>query len=103
MAVIKLPKQKELKRYASLFNVLANYDFEDVLANSGIKKVIPTSYLKTHPDTDTEKSFSFSKYERIRMVWEELGPSYVKSLAIGKICFLHNELKEIYGRISRDE
>ncbi len=76
MAVIKLPKQKELKRYSTLFNVLAKYGFEDVLANSGIKKVIPKSYLKTHPDT--EKRFSFSKYERIRMVLEELGPSYVK-------------------------
>ena len=29
MAVIKLPKQKELKRYTTLFNVLAKYGFED--------------------------------------------------------------------------
>jgi ubiquinone biosynthesis protein len=101
MVVIKLPSQKELKRYTTLFNVLAKYWLEDVLTNSGIKKVIPTCYLKTHPDT--EKSFSFLKYEHIRMVWEELERSYVKSLAIEKICFLHNELKEIYGRISRDE
>ncbi len=57
MVVIKLTRHKALKRYTTLFNVLAKYRFEDVLANSGIKKVIPTSYLKTHPDT--EKSFSF--------------------------------------------
>ncbi|MFT5737109.1 MAG: ubiquinone biosynthesis protein [Maribacter sp.] len=101
MAVIKSPRQKELKRYATLFNILAKYGFEDVLANSSIKKVIPMSSLKTHPDT--EKNFSFSKYERIRMVWEELGPSNVKFLAIEKIYFLHNKLKEIYGRISRGE
>ncbi len=57
MVVIKLTRYKALKRYTTPFNVLAKYRFEDVLANSGIKKVIPTSYLKTHPDT--EKSFSF--------------------------------------------
>ncbi|MCK0159139.1 ABC1 kinase family protein [Allomuricauda sp. F6463D] len=76
MAVFKIPKQKEIHRYATLFNVLAKYGFKDVLANSGITKVIPKSYLEKHPDT--EKNLSFSTYERIRMVLEELGPSYVK-------------------------
>jgi len=38
--------------------------------------MIPASYLKRHPDTD--KNISMSKFERIRMVLEELGPSYVK-------------------------
>lgn len=76
MTVLKIPKQKELKRYATLFNVLAKYGFEDVVANSRIRKGIPKSYLKTHPHT--EKNLSFSKYERIRMVLEELGPTYVK-------------------------
>ena len=76
MAAFKIPKQKEIKRYASLFNVLAKYGFEDVLVNSGIAKMIPKSYLEKHPDTG--KNLSFSTYERIRMVLEELGPSYVK-------------------------
>ncbi|CAZ97995.1 MULTISPECIES: ABC1 kinase family protein [Zobellia] len=76
MAAFKLPKQQEIKRYATLFNVLAKYGFEDVLANSGIIKAIPKTYLNQHPDT--EKNLSFSTYERIRMVLEELGPSYVK-------------------------
>jgi len=76
MAAFKIPKQKEIKRYATLFNVLAKYGFEDVLVNSGITKAIPKSYLKEHPDI--EKNLSFSTYERIRMVLEELGPSYVK-------------------------
>ncbi|MBU2945315.1 ABC1 kinase family protein [Zobellia uliginosa] len=76
MAAFKIPKQKEIKRYATLFNVLAKYGFEDVLVNSGITKAIPKSYLNGHPDTI--KNLSFSTYERIRMVLEELGPSYVK-------------------------
>ncbi len=76
MAALKLPKQKELKRYTTLFNVLVKYGFEDVLVNSGISKAIPKKYLENHPDT--KQNLSFSKYERLRMVLEELGPTYVK-------------------------
>ncbi|WP_047244864.1 ABC1 kinase family protein [Maribacter thermophilus] len=76
MITFKIPKQKEIKRYATVFNVLAKYGFEDVLVNSGIAKVIPKSYLGGHPDT--KKNLSLSTYERIRMVLEELGPTYVK-------------------------
>ena len=76
MIDLKLPQKKELKRYNKLFIVLTKYGFEDVMANNQVKKLIPKSYLKKHPDT--EKMLSFSKFERIRMVLEELGPTYVK-------------------------
>lgn len=76
MAAFKIPKQKEIQRYITLFNVLAKYGFEDVLVHSGIAKVIPKSYLGGHPDA--KKNLSFSTYARIRMVLEELGPTYVK-------------------------
>lgn len=76
MLGLHFPKKRELKRYNKLFSVLAKYGFEDVMAQSGIKKVIPASYLKKHPDT--ERNMSFSTFERIRMLLEELGPSYIK-------------------------
>ena len=76
MLGINIPKKRELKRYNKLFSVLTKYGFEDVMASSGLKKMIPSSYLRKHPDT--EKNISYSTYERIRMVLEELGPSYVK-------------------------
>ena len=76
MIDLKLPKKKELKRYNKLFSILTKYGFEDFMANNQIKKLIPESYLKKHPDT--EKLLSFSKFGRIRMVLEELGPTYVK-------------------------
>ena len=76
MAILKLPTQKEIKRYATLLNVLVKYGFEDVLSNSAFSKIIPKKYLENHPDI--EQNLSFSKYERIRMVLEELGPTYVK-------------------------
>ncbi|MEP2278607.1 AarF/UbiB family protein [Maribacter sp.] len=76
MAILRIPTQKEIKRYATLFNVLVKYGFEDVLSHSPIIKLIPKKYLDNHPDT--KKNLSFSKYERIRMVLEELGPTYIK-------------------------
>tara|TARA_R110000868_G_scaffold136879_1_gene350024 strand:+ start:959 stop:2641 length:1683 start_codon:yes stop_codon:yes gene_type:complete len=76
MLGIKLPKKQNLKRYNTLFGVLTKYGFEDVLASSTAKKFIPKTYLAKHPET--EKLLSISTFERIRMVLEELGPSYVK-------------------------
>ncbi len=76
MLGLKLPKKQHLKRYYTVFGVLAKYGFEDVMASSTVKKLIPSSYLKKHPDT--EKLLSLSTFERIRMVLEELGPTYVK-------------------------
>ncbi|HDZ03429.1 hypothetical protein LCGC14_0266450 [marine sediment metagenome] len=76
MAILRIPTQKEIKRYATLFNVLVKYGFEDVLSHSPILKLVPNKYLENHPDT--KKNLSFSKYERIRMVLEELGPTYIK-------------------------
>ncbi len=76
MLGLKLPKKQHLKRYYAVFGVLAKYGFEDVMASSTVKKLIPRNYLKRHPDT--EKLLSLSTFERIRMVLEELGPTYVK-------------------------
>ncbi|TDT40470.1 ubiquinone biosynthesis protein [Maribacter spongiicola] len=76
MAILRIPTQKEINRYATLFNVLFKYGFEDVLSHSPILKIIPKKYLEKHPETKT--NLSLSKYERIRMVLEELGPTYIK-------------------------
>lgn len=76
MVGLKLPNKREIVRYNTLFSILTKYGFEDVMASSQLKKLVPKSYLKTHPDT--QKLLSFTTYERIRMVLEELGPTYVK-------------------------
>jgi ubiquinone biosynthesis protein len=73
---IKLPHKNNLKRYNTLFGVLAKYGFEDIMAGSKAKKLIPKNYLLKHPET--EKRLSGSTFERIRLVLEELGPSYIK-------------------------
>ena len=77
MQDLKLSKNRKLKRYNRLFNVLAKYGFDQVLANSGIRRMFPEAYFKKRNEK-TIKTESLSAYERIRMVLEELGPTYVK-------------------------
>ncbi|SDS24723.1 ubiquinone biosynthesis protein [Polaribacter sp. KT25b] len=76
MASIKLLNKKQIIRYHKLFGILTKYGFEDIMAHNKLKKLVPKSYLTNHPDA--QKLLSFTKFERIRMVLEELGPTYVK-------------------------
>ena len=76
MLGIHFPKKQILKRYNTLFSVLTKYGFENFMATSSVRKLIPNSYLKKYPDT--KKLLSLSTFERIRMVLEELGPTYIK-------------------------
>ncbi len=76
MLGLKLPKKNDLKRYRTLCGILGKFGFGDVISHSSAMKLIPKGYLKKHPDT--EKLLALSTFERIRMVLEELGPTYVK-------------------------
>jgi ubiquinone biosynthesis protein len=63
-------QQRKLKRSAKLFSVLSKYGFKDVLARmQGGKKIDEAS------DEIVSKG---TVYERIRLVLEELGPTFVK-------------------------
>ncbi|NDV95492.1 AarF/ABC1/UbiB kinase family protein [Dysgonomonas sp. 521] len=67
---------KKIKRTAQLATVLTKYGFETLVTQTGIKRLIPDSYIG-HSEKRREL-FSLSIYERIRMVLEELGPAYIK-------------------------
>jgi len=66
-------QQRKLKRSARLISVLSKYGFRDLLArmNGGNKQ----EYAGGDMDQDASKG---TVYERIRMVLEELGPTFVK-------------------------
>lgn len=66
-------QQRKLKRSARLISVLSKYGFKDLLArmNSGNKPV----EISRNPDEIISKG---TVYERIRLVLEELGPTFVK-------------------------
>lgn len=66
-------QQRKLKRSARLISVLSKYGFKDMLArmNTGNKQEPVSAY----PDEVVSKG---TVYERIRLVLEELGPTFVK-------------------------
>lgn len=65
-------QQRKLKRSARLISVLSKYGFKDMLArmNGGTKDEIPSN--------SEEVISKGTVYERIRLVLEELGPTFVK-------------------------
>lgn len=66
-----------LRRYEHVIGVLIKYGFEDFVANSAIAKFKKTARMLT-PVHQGVSGLEFSTYERIRMVCEELGPTYIK-------------------------
>ncbi|PQA95107.1 ubiquinone biosynthesis protein [Chryseobacterium shigense] len=66
-------QQRKLKRSARLISVLSKYGFKDMLArmNAGNKQ----EPVSADPDEVVSKG---TVYERIRLVLEELGPTFVK-------------------------
>ncbi|MBX7206333.1 MAG: AarF/ABC1/UbiB kinase family protein [Bacteroidia bacterium] len=66
-------KFKNLRRYRQVIRVLMKYGFDDVLAHSRFRRFIP------HRQLQGELSkYSYTRYERVRMAIEELGPTFIK-------------------------
>ncbi|MCF8253609.1 MAG: AarF/ABC1/UbiB kinase family protein [Bacteroidia bacterium] len=68
---------KHLKRYKYVLQVLMKHGLDDMMAHSSLKKFLPK--IKLHRKIKGELSkVSYSRYQRIRMALEELGPTYIK-------------------------
>ncbi|MFN1218002.1 ABC1 kinase family protein [Chryseobacterium kwangjuense] len=66
-------QQRKLKRSARLISVLSKYGFKDMLARMN------TGNKQEHEPSDSDEVVSKGTvYERIRLVLEELGPTFVK-------------------------
>lgn len=67
---------KKIKRTAQLVSILTKYGFDTLVTETGIKNLIPESYI--NKNEKRKEIFSLSIYERIRLALEELGPTYIK-------------------------
>lgn len=69
-------QKKKIKRTAALLSILSKYGFEELLSRTSIKQ----KYAADMPvDTQSiDGIHALTIYERIRIVLEELGPTYVK-------------------------
>lgn len=68
---------KNITRLSQVINILLKYSFEDIISNTGLKKFVPTKRQLTWKRQD-KSVFEYTRWERIRMVIEELGPSFIK-------------------------
>lgn len=69
-------QKRKLKRTVTLVKVLAKYGFAELLVRSNIRSLIPAG-ADDEPEV-ADVGGTLTVYERIRMVLEELGPTYVK-------------------------
>lgn len=84
-------KYRYIRRYNEIIGVLIKYGFEDFVAYleeekhfSFLKKLIPKSKV--------ERAVRLSRWEKMRLVCEELGPSFIK---FGQIISNHPDLFDI--------
>ncbi len=67
-----------ISRIRKLIEVLVKYGFEDIVVNSGLRSIISPKKKVIDPYKAEEQHFTHSRWERIRLIMEELGPTYVK-------------------------
>lgn len=66
-----------MSRYEKVILVLIKYGFEDVVAHPPLNRFIP-KWKQWVPQREGRSVFAYSRYERIRMVCEELGTTFIK-------------------------
>lgn len=66
---------RKIKRLGNIFSILWKYGFDDVISRIASEKYLPEGFVKSKRG---EQIFQLSIYERIRLVLEELGPTYIK-------------------------
>lgn len=66
---------KKIKRIGNVISVLSKYGFDDIIARTKAEKFLPKGFVKSKRGKEI---FDLSVYTRVRLVLEELGPTYVK-------------------------
>lgn len=68
---------KNLGRLRQIMSVFVKYGFEDLIANSTLRNLVPEG-LRLKWLRQEKPALQYSRWERIRMAAEELGPTFVK-------------------------
>lgn len=68
---------RNLGRLRQIMSIFVKYGFEDVIANSTLRNIVPES-LRLKWIRQDRPALQYSRFERIRMAAEELGPTFVK-------------------------
>ena len=77
VASLNTKSTSRLVRYEKVFATLINYGFEDILSHPPLNKIVPQTNLLV-PSRNGRKVSQFTRHERIRLVCEELGTTFIK-------------------------
>jgi len=66
---------RKIKRIGNVISILSKYGFDDIIARTSAEKFLPRGFVRSKRG---EEIFKLSVYKRVRLVLEELGPTYVK-------------------------
>ncbi len=69
---------ENISRIRKLIEVLVKYGFEDIVVNTGLKNILSPRQKTKDPYVTEEQQFTHSRWERIRLIMEEMGPTYIK-------------------------
>lgn len=68
---------KNIKRIREVIQVLIQYGFEDIVSSTPLHTLVPAK-MRLLWSRQNKSVFDYSRWERIRLVTEELGPTFVK-------------------------
>jgi len=68
---------RNLNRTREILAILIKYGFEDLITNSTLRNLV-TERMRLNWLRDEKPVFAYTRWERIRMCCEELGPTFVK-------------------------
>src|SRR5690606_8583975 len=68
---------KNIRRIREVIKVLLKYGFEDFVTSTPLQNLVPRQ-MRLRWSRQDRPVFDYSRWERVRMVAEELGPSFVK-------------------------
>ena len=74
---LQVADTSKLMRYEKVVSTLFKYGFEDILAHPPLNKFLPQSNILV-PTRNGKKVSEYNRHERIRLVCEELGTTFIK-------------------------
>ena len=69
---------ENIKRIRKLVEVIVKYGFEDIVVNTGLRNILKPGKKAKGRQGDEDHQFVQTRWERIRLIMEELGPTYIK-------------------------
>ena len=69
---------ENIKRIRKLVEVIVKYGFEDIVVNTGLRNILKPGKKVKGRIGDEDHQFVQTRWERIRLIMEELGPTYIK-------------------------